>query len=56
MSKINLPDFLDKNGLELTFDVLVSDFALEVLKGQDALLEVLDVVSLFALYKSLNPT
>lgn len=38
VSRVELPDFLDKNGLELASEVLGSDLALEVLARQDALL------------------
>ena len=52
---LKVPDFLHENGLELASEILRSKFALEVLARQDALLRVLDVVGLLALYHPLDP-
>lgn len=51
----SVPDFLHEDGLELAREVLGSELALEVLARQDALLRVLDVVDLLALYQPLDP-
>lgn len=48
---IRLPDFLHEDGFQLASEVLRSDFALEILACQHALLWILDVVPLLALYQ-----
>lgn len=50
-----VPDFLDEEGFELTTKFLGLKPALETFACQNALLRILDVMKLLALYQPFDP-
>lgn len=54
LGDLQIPDFLYKDGFELASKVLRSNFALQIPSCQNSFLEILDVMSLFAVNQSLE--